>query len=54
MTKFFERGNWLLQYENTELSFNVLAFYKEDILFWIRRSKIGNYFEFELMGVKII
>jgi hypothetical protein len=54
MTKYFEKGKWLLQYENDKYSFNILAFYKERTLFWIRRSKSSRYCEFEVMGKNLI
>jgi hypothetical protein len=52
--KYYEKGKWLLQYENTDYSFDILIFYRERELFWYRIGRSGGYFELLILGKKIL
>ena len=52
--KFYERGNWALQIEKTEKSFDVLIHYKETIIFWWRNCFYYKYFQIDIFEKNIL
>lgn len=42
MIKYIENKNWLLEYSNCNISFNIILYRKEKLWFWYRYGKLGK------------
>ena len=52
--KFFERGNFLLQYHNDNSHLNVIIHYKQKELLFVNLFKTAKEFDFDLFTKRIL
>jgi len=53
MSKYYERGNWLLEYHRSNIAHEIIIHFGQTLLIWISKRKLFREFWVELFDKRL-